>query len=314
MRYALLALSLVLAAQPAHAASKLKKFKKLLVCGVTGEQNATVDLEGKGKALVSTKEALDASAKTLAAELSAAGIGMVPFADAAAAAEARMDRKEKAMEGQLDDYAATAGAAAGGAEIAGMNAAMQAAMNNPALTPEMREQMRKAFGASAGQAAAGTQAKVQSGNVNMMKAAKAGRKAQVGKDGSPSTWHARQFCPEPKDAIFPDAPGDGPSDRGEAFAFLDEVGADGWLFVDAKFGESITTVTEQAWKLTQTSFNPRWVYEVKYYDKKGKMVWGNRKPIRSKDIKLGKTAAGAQKAVDASARDSMKTLVAEMTK
>lgn len=317
MRPVLFALTLALASAPAQAAPKIKKFKKLLVCAVNGEQSASLGFEEKGAPKVPVADALDASAEALEAELSAAGIGIIPFTEATAAAKARMAREEKETEGKLDASAAMMGQGAELGASAGVNAAMAAAMNNPALSPEQREQMRKALGGSAGQAGAGMQAKAKAQNADMMKSGKSAAAAIGSSKGSPSTWETRSMCGHPADEIYRDA------SNMKAFEFLDEVGGDGWLYVQASFGDSEGSGVT-AWQPTNAAAGvakaaakarwvARWVYEAKLYDKKGKLVWSNRKPIKGAELKAGKTVASGQKAIEAGVADGIKTLVAELT-
>ncbi|TBR23930.1 hypothetical protein EPO15_05065 [bacterium] len=318
MRTSLLLLSVVLAVSPAHAAAKVKKFKKLVLCAVNGEQTATLGFEEKGAPKVKIADALDASAEALEAELSEAGVGFIPSSETKAAAQARMDREEKEMGGKLDASAAAMGQGADLGANAGMNAAMAAAMNNPALTPEQREQMRKAFAGSAGQAGAGMQAKAKAQNADTLANRKGALAAGGSKDGSPATWETRSLCGHPADEIYRDA------NNKSAFEFLDEVGGDGWLYVNASFGDVIGSGVT-AWAPTAAAagvakaaakarWAPLWVYEAKLYDKAGKLVWSTRKPVKGEEVEIGKTPASALKVIKASAPDGVKKLVAELTK
>lgn len=314
MRTSLFVLSLIVAATPGHAASKLTKFKKLLVCAVDGEQDVELGKEGGTK--LNLADALDAGAATLESELASAGIGFVPFAEAKAAAEALQAELDKEMGGMMDSHAAAMGAGAEMGANAGMAAAMQAAMNNPAVTPEQREQMRKAFGASAGQAGAGMQAKAKGHNADMMAGAKSAREAAAVRSGSPSTGQVRMFCPRATDEIAPDVKGGKPLDRTRHWQFLENVGADGWLFVSARFGDTSTSSAASGYGAvtTMSRYVPMWNFEAQAYDKKGKRVWKNAVRVSGEELKIGKTVGSAKKAMDAGAPAAVKELVAEMTK
>lgn len=320
MRTSLFVVALVLAAAPSYAGSKLGKFKKLLVCAVEGEQDIPLGFDkedGTPAPRVNIAGALDASAKALEDELSAAGIGFIPFSEAEAAGQARQERAMKEGEGKLDAHAATMGQAADTGANAGMAAVMQAAMNNPALTPEQREQMRKALGGSSGQAGAAMTAKAKAGNAATMGEARARAAADAGK-GSASTKHVLAYCPRLADEVYDDA------GNKDALEFFREVGADGWLSVKAAFGDEegsgmsgwapTAAAAGVAKAAAKALWVPRWVYEVRVYDKKGKMAWTNRKPIKGEALQVGKTAASAKKAIAAGAPDGIKALVAEITK
>lgn len=320
----------LLAAAPAFAGSKLGKSKKFIICAVGGEQSVPLGFEKDGVAppRVEIVDAFEAGAKALEDGLSEAGVSFVPFAEAEAAAKARQAKEFGDAKTQLDGSANTSGAAAEAGANAGGDAVMQAIMNNPGMTAEQKEQYRKAFaasaGASKGQVAAAVSNKAQSGYGDMLATGRAAAEAKANSNGSPSTGHVRSYCPRAGDEIQPDEEGRRGIGGTHYYAFRDEMGADGWLYVDATFGvvqgpgpagyQPTLAAAGMAKATAKSYWIPRWEFQVKSYDKKGKLVWQNRKPIQSDNVEIGKTKASAKKAIAASAPEAVKAVVEALTK
>lgn len=314
MRTSFFVLSLVLAAAPVQAGSKLKKVKRVVLCAVSGGQEASVQWK-KETALVDVKMALDAAAAELERQLAGAGIEIVPLAEAEAAAKKLRAGKLDAAKGKLAASEDAMAQGAGAAENSGFAAAMTAAMNNPSMTPEMREQMKKHFAASKGQGGASVKSRAAAQNADAMDAAQKGLAMEAARLGSLSTGNTLTLCPGRSiDQL------DRGGESGEKFTFRDGLGADGWLSVEARFGEVVTSDTgnwaasaASAIKYTFSNYVPRWVFEASIHDKKGKRIWSNRKPIRGEMLKIGGTPASAKKAIEADVPNIVGKVVEELT-
>lgn len=307
MKRALIVAMVLMSVAPSWAASKLKKYEKILVCGLYAGGEAKLQAGPSGTVPVNLDNAYDLIRKELATRLQDAGVTLVPFDEANAAVKKQRAAGVAEGRGKVAPAAAAMGRAGGEGVDAAGNAAMMNALKDPRLTPEMREQIKKSVAGSpsSGGMMQDMMASKMSGLIDQGEAAGAMRRELRGDDSADGL---AGLCPPPNmDEVVKDR------ENARFFALLESLGADAWLNVGAGLKEPEALALASVSRMVRTP-DRFWVYSATLFDGSGKRVWNLKKPVEGELIKLaGKTAGPATKAIEAAVPDSVSKFVEKLT-
>lgn len=304
MKGALIVAVVLTSAAPSWAAGNIKKFSKVLVCGLDKGGYAVVgagEADGPGTARVSLDPAYALIRDELAAQLQGAGVSLVPFDEADSAVKKQRAAAVGGGRAKVAPAAAATGKAGGQAADDARNAAMMNALKDPRLTPEMRAQIQKSMSASpsSGGMMQDMMASKMSGMIDQGESLGAIRNDSAdGLSGMCPPWNAEEVVKDRETARF--------------FELLESLGADAWLNLRADLrgdeGVELKSVSRKVY-----SSSKHWVYEARLFNSDGKRVWKSKKPVDGEPFKVGKTAGEAAKAISAAVPDSVSKLVEKLT-